>query len=266
MLPRVVAITQIISENPYTKTFVLDDAIPHSMPGQFIMLWIPGIDEKPFAIVTREPLTITVAAVGPFSRALHAMNVGERVGWRGPFGHCFDLNGAGEVLLLGGGYGVAALYFAASELCKQNNDVTLAMGGRAAQDLLFEERLRALGIRVELATEDGSRGVRGLVTDAAQDAQTRAKRIFACGPEAMLVAVMRLALAKNIPAQLSIERYIKCGFGICGQCTLSGKLVCIDGPVFTAKELSQLPEFGRVHRDASGAVHFFQGRGARRTQ
>ena len=139
------------------------------------------------------------------------------------------------------------------------------MGGRAAQDLLFEERLGALDARVEIATEDGSRGVRGLVTDAAQEALTRAQHILACGPEAMLAAVMRLALAKNIPAQLSVERYMKCGFGICGQCTLSGKLVGMDGPVFTAKELSQLPEFGRVHRDATGAAHFFQGSGARRT-
>jgi len=265
MLPRVVPITYIIVENPSTKTFVLDDAIPRATPGQFVMLWIPGIDEKPFAIVAREPLTLTVAAVGPFSRALHAMNVGDRVGWRGPFGRGFDLNGAGDALLIGGGYGVAALCFAASELRKQTVEITVAMGGRSAPDLLFEDRLRALGVRVELATEDGSRGVRGLVTDATQDALTRATRIFACGPEAMLVAVMKLALAKNIAAQLSVERYMKCGFGICGQCALSGKLVCMDGPVFTAPELAQLPEFGRVHRDASGAAHFFQGRGAQRT-
>jgi dihydroorotate dehydrogenase electron transfer subunit len=265
MLPRVVSIAEIILENPIIKTFVLDDAIPNATPGQFIMLWIPGVDEKPFAIVAREPLTITVAAVGPFSHALHALKVGDQVGWRGPFGRGFDLSGTGEALLIGGGYGVAALYFAASELRKQSGDITVAMGGRAADDLLFETRLRALGVRVELATEDGSRGSRGLVTDAAHDALSRAKRILACGPEAMLVAIMRLALAKNIPAQLSVERYMKCGFGICGQCTLSGKLVCMDGPVFTAQELSHLPEFGRVHRDASGAAHFFQGSGARRT-
>ncbi|MDE3088163.1 MAG: dihydroorotate dehydrogenase electron transfer subunit, partial [Chloroflexota bacterium] len=206
----------------------------------------------------------TVAAVGPFSRALHTMNVGDQVGWRGPFGRGFDLSGAGQALLIGGGYGVAALLFAARELRKKNAGVTVAIGGRTAQDLIFEERLHALGVRVEIATEDGSRGARGLVTAAAPEALTRAERILACGPEAMLVAVMRLALAKSIPAQLSVERYMKCGFGICGQCTLSGKLVCVDGPVFTAQELAQLPEFGRVHRDASGAAHFFQGRGARR--
>jgi dihydroorotate dehydrogenase electron transfer subunit len=265
MLPRVVSITEIIPENSYTKTFVLDDAIPRATPGQFVMLWIPGIDEKPFAIVAREPLTLTVAAVGPFSRALHALKVGDRVGWRGPFGRGFDLSGAGDALLIGGGYGVAALYFAANELRKMSCEITVAIGGRSEQDLLFEERLCALGIRVELATEDGSRGTRGVVTDAAQGALARARRIFACGPEQMLVAVMKLALARNIPAQLAVERYMKCGFGICGQCTLSGKLVCLDGPVFTAEELKQLPEFGRLYRDASGVVHFFQGHGARRT-
>jgi dihydroorotate dehydrogenase electron transfer subunit len=264
MLPRVVSISDIIPENPYTKTFILDDVVPHATLGQFIMLWIPGLDEKPFALVAREPLTITVAAVGPFSRALHALRVDDRIGWRGAFGRGFDLNGKGETLLIGGGYGIAALYFAARELHKRGDSVTVAMGGRTAQDLLFETRLRALGVRVEIATEDGSRGTRGLVTDALGDALPRAKRILACGPEMMLVAVMKLALKNSIPAQLAVERYMKCGFGICGQCALSGKLVCVDGPVFTAKELSQLPEFGRVYRDACGAVHFFQGRGARR--
>jgi len=230
------------------------------------MLWIPGLDEKPFAIVSREPLTITVAAVGPFSRALNALNVGNQVGWRGPFGRGFDLNGAGATLLIGGGYGVAALYFAATELQKQNREIITAIGGRAADDILFAEQMQTIGAHVEIATEDGSRGTRGFVTDAARDYLHRISSILACGPEAMLVAAMREANAKNIPAQLSVERYMKCGFGICGQCTLNGRLVCQDGPVFTAKELAQLSEFGRVHRDASGAVHFFQGRGARRNQ
>ncbi len=265
MLPRTVSITHITDENSYIKTFVLDETIPDATPGQFIMLWIPGLDEKPFAIVARDPLTITVAAVGPFSRALHALEVGAPVGWRGPFGRGFDLRGTGAAVLIGGGYGVAALYFAAHELRAQHRPVIAALGGRTESDLLYEQHFAELGARMIVATEDGSRGIQGFVTDAARQAMANAAQIFACGPEAMLVAVMKAALANNIPAQLSVERYMKCGFGICGQCTLSGKLVCQDGPIFTAKELAQLPEFGRVHRDASGAVHFFQGRGARRT-
>lgn len=264
MLPRIATIKAIIDENPYTKTFVLDTVIASATPGQFIMLWLPGIDEKPFALVACDPLTITVAAVGPFSRALHERQVGDQVGWRGPFGRGFDLNGASTPLLIGGGYGVAALYFAACELRKHHRTVIAAIGGRTAQDLLYENRMREIGVQVEIATEDGSRGTPGFVTDAARPHLAHVSSILACGPEAMLVAILREALQKNIPAQLSVERYMKCGFGICGQCTLSGKLVCQDGPVFTAKELSQLPEFGRVYRDASGAVHFFQGRGARR--
>lgn len=264
MLPRVIPILEIHEENPYTKTFVLDDAIPEVTPGQFVMLWLPGLDEKPFAIVSPSPLTLTVAAVGPFSRALHAKKPSDYVGWRGPFGHGFDLSGQGHKLLIGGGYGVAALYFAAQRLVSQGNEVTVAIGGRTSADLLFLDRFTSLGAKLEIATEDGSCGFRGLVTEAAQDALVHTPGILACGPEAMLVAVMREALTRDIPAQLSVERYMKCGFGICGQCTLSGKLVCQDGPVFTAQELAQLPEFGRLHRDASGTVHFFQGRGARR--
>ncbi len=264
MLPRVVKIDDVIVENRYTKTFVLHAAVPNAMPGQFVMLWLPGRDEKPFALVARDPLTVTIAAVGPCTRALHELGVGDVLGWRGPLGHGFDLAGDGEALLIGGGYGMAALAFAASELRQQNVQTTVAIGGRSAEDILFEERLSALGARVLVATEDGSRGTRGFVTDVARPILERRPRVFACGPEAMLVALMRQAIAKNIPAQLSVERYVKCGFGICGQCTLSGKLVCQDGPVFTAQALAQLLEFGRVYRDASGGVHFFQGRGARR--
>ncbi|MCL4394514.1 MAG: dihydroorotate dehydrogenase electron transfer subunit [Chloroflexi bacterium] len=262
MLPRVVPIAKVVVENDYTKTFVLHDAAPAATPGQFLMLWIPGLDEKPFAVVATDPLTITVAAVGPFSRAVHALQPGDRVGWRGPFGHGFDLNGASNALLIGGGYGIAALYYAAAELLKRGSRVKVAMGGRTAADLLFEQRLSGLGVETLLATEDGSRGTRGYVTEAVANVLSETKQILACGPEAMLVVISKLALAKGIPAQLSVERYMKCGFGICGQCTLSGRLVCVDGPVFTAAELSQLPEFGRMHRDASGALHFFQGRGA----
>jgi dihydroorotate dehydrogenase electron transfer subunit len=265
LLPRVVTITDIITENSYVKTYVLDDSATGATPGQFIMLWIPHVDEKPFALVGGEPLTVTVACVGPFTRAFHALRIGDQVGWRGPYGRGFDLAGDGEALLIGGGYGVAALHFVAQELSKQDARVTVAIGGRSAADVLFVERLRAQGINVQIATEDGSLGVRGFVTDAAAEPLQSAKRIFACGPEAMLVAVMRAALAQNIPAQLSVERYMKCGFGVCGQCTMSGKLVCTDGPVFTALELAHLPEFGRVHRDISGSMHFYQGRGARRS-
>lgn len=264
MLPRYVAIKEIIDENSGTKTFVLDDAVSDAKPGQFVMLWIPGLDEKPFAIVQRDPLTLTVAAVGSFTRALHALHPGDCVGWRGPYGRGFDLRGDMETLLIGGGYGIAALYSAAIELRMRNVPITFAIGGRTAGDLLFEERLCALGARVVLATEDGSRGTRGFVTDAVCDLLDAKPRVLACGPEAMLVAVARESIARNIPAQLSTERYMKCGFGVCGQCSLSGKLVCQDGPVMLAQELVKLPEFGRVYREASGATHFFQGRGARR--
>src|SRR5574340_19386 len=137
MLPRYVAIKEIVEENPRTKTFYLDDAVPAATPGQFVMLWIPGMDEKPFAVVQRDPLAITVAAVGPFTQALHKLRVGDSIGWRGPYGHGFEMDGEQEALLIAGGYGVAALYFAASEFAQRKVATTVAVGGRTDAEVLF---------------------------------------------------------------------------------------------------------------------------------
>jgi dihydroorotate dehydrogenase electron transfer subunit len=76
--------------------------------------------------------------------------------------------------------------------------------------------------------------------------------LYACGPEKMLVALHRLCLEHGVPGQFSLERYMKCGFGICGQCALDDLLVCQDGPVFTAEQLKGVRDFGRTHRSATG--------------
>nr|HID12973.1 hypothetical protein [Anaerolineae bacterium] len=81
---------------------------------------------------------------------------------------------------------------------------------------------------------------------------TNQPTIYACGPEPMLVALRRLCRERTIPGQLSVERYMKCGFGICGQCALDGYLVCQDGPVFDVEQLDGLRDFGHAHRSATG--------------
>ena len=85
MLPRTVRISDIVEETRTVKTFVLDDKMD-AQPGQFVMLWLPGVDEKPISIAAPDPLTLTVAKVGPFSNALHECKVGDLLSWRGPFG------------------------------------------------------------------------------------------------------------------------------------------------------------------------------------
>jgi dihydroorotate dehydrogenase electron transfer subunit len=253
-LPQTIRICEIRDETRTIRTFVLDAEVPEAEPGQFIMLWLPGVDEKPMSVAHPAPLTLTVARVGPFTTALYERRVGDRVGWRGPYGRGFSLQKDRPALLVSGGCGVGPLYFLATQAVERDIPTTVALGARTALDLPYIEQFRALGVDLILATDDGSLGYKGYVTDAIpQSAICNSQSIiYACGPEPMLVAVHRLCRERAIPGQLSLERYMKCGFGICGQCAIDGYLVCQDGPVFDVEQLDGLRDFGRAHRSATG--------------
>jgi dihydroorotate dehydrogenase electron transfer subunit len=253
-LPRSAPILDIRVESRTVKTFVLEDAID-VQPGQFIMAWLPGLDEKPLSIAWDNPLTVTVAAVGPFSQALHTKQVGERVGWRGPYGRPYRLDPDRPALLVGGGYGAAPLYFLTQRARAEGISVTVALGARKADDLIFVRRFQELGIPLIFATDDGSTGFHGYVTEAIrQDGVLQDQRpaIYACGPEGMLVALHHICTEFGLPGQLSVERYMKCGFGLCGQCALDDLLTCIDGPVLTVEQLTGKADFGHYHRTTTG--------------
>jgi len=262
-LPQTVRIREIRDETRTIRTFVLDAEVPQAEPGQFVMLWLPGVDEKPISIAHPTPLTLTVARVGPFSTALHQRKVSDRLGWRGPYGRGFSLrllhspqslHEERSALLVAGGYGAAPLYFLAHRAVEHNVPTTVALGARTALDLLYVEQFRALGVDLILATDDGSTGHKGYVTDLISQFAMRNSQfaIYACGPEPMLVTIHRLCRERGIPGQLSVERYMKCGFGICGQCAVDGFLVCQDGPVFDVEQLDGLRDFGHAHRSATG--------------
>jgi len=253
-LPQTVRIREVREETHTIRSFVLDAEAPEAGPGQFIMLWLPGVDEKPMSIASPTPLTVTVARVGPFSTELHQRKAGDRVGWRGPYGRGFSLDEERPALLVGGGSGVGPIYFLAARAIKRGIHTTVALGARTANELLYVERFRALGVDPVLATDDGTAGYNGYVTDAILQLTTTNHQppIYACGPEPMLVALHRLCRKRSIPGQLSLERYMKCGFGICGQCALNGFLVCQDGPVFDVEQLDGLRDFGQARRSATG--------------
>ena len=204
-------------------------------PGQFAMLWIPGIDEKPFSISGADPLQFTISRVGPFSDVLHAREVGDTLWVRGPFGKGYS-TGARRALLAGGGYGAAPLHFLAGAILAAGaGGMEVAMGARSSAELLFVERFQALGAEVHVATEDGSAGMRGRVTDVVAPllASGRFDRLYACGPEGMLESLAGLCRAARVPAELSYEAYMRCGIGLCGACEHGARLLCIDGPVVT---------------------------------
>ncbi len=238
-LPQPARIVERLVENPRTVTLVLDTPL-ECAPGQFAMIWLPGLDEKPFSISSDDPLAFTVSRVGPFSEALHALGPGDTLWFRGPFGHGFGLEtGCREPVLVGGGYGAAPLAFLARRLFARPNRIRpvrihAVIGARTTADLLFLGRFAGLGCEVHPATEDGTSGRRGLATDEARDllAADRADRLFACGPGGMLDALADLARAARVPAELSREAHLRCGIGACGSCVHGNRLVCLDGPVF----------------------------------
>ena len=226
-------VTDRIQENPRTVTLVLDRAFPQARPGQFCMLWLPGTDEKPFSIAGPDPLMFTVSRVGPFSEALQALGPGDPVWVRGPFGAGWTI-GPCRALLVGGGYGAAPLYFLARAWREQGAMVEAALGARTSADLLFMDRFTGCGLPVHPATEDGSRGAGGRVTDVVAPLLSSGKfdRLCACGPEAMLDALAALCREHRVAGELSYEAYMRCGVGICGSCEHEERLVCLDGPVF----------------------------------
>jgi dihydroorotate dehydrogenase electron transfer subunit len=245
-LPAAASILAIEQENYRTRTFTLDMRLA-AVPGQFAMIWLPGFDEKPFSLVSANPVRIMVTNVGPFTQLVHEKKVGDLLWVRGPFGHGFcpqpdDKN----LLLVGGGYGVAPLLWLAEFMANAEIRVTTIIGARGESDLLYVNRFAALAEQSALAehsasstydlqvtTDDGSTGTRGLVTDVAEPllAGGEVDHVFACGPHTMLTALRALAALHRVPCQLSWEEYMRCGMGLCGSCEFDGALLCLDGPV-----------------------------------
>ena len=227
------------SLNHRTKTLILDRDLP-AQPGQFAMVWLPGVDERPYSLAGASPLSLTVVAVGPFSEALFALEAGDRVWVRGPLGQGFRLPAppAGRrLLLVGGGYGVAPLLFLTREAVAAGCEVTAVVGARLREDILLVDDLKSLGARVRVTTEDGSMGIVGTVlpTVEALMAEERPDILYACGPVGMLEALERVSIAHALPHQLSWEAHMRCGIGLCGSCEVHGRsdgwLTCLDGPV-----------------------------------
>jgi dihydroorotate dehydrogenase electron transfer subunit len=245
-IPVPVSITQIRSETPAIRTFFFDrEFVFH--PGQFVMVWVPGVDEIPMALSSAS--SITVQNAGDATGALFGMGPGAKLGIRGPLGNGFT---RGEkVLAIAGGVGAAPLL----PLAKADCVMTMLLGARTESELLFVDQLDEC-TDVLIATDDGTQGHKGFVTALMDDLNLSAyDRIAVCGPEVMMRAVLSKVTEKGLDhkTEFSLHRYMKCGVGVCGSCCIdpSGLRVCRDGPVFTGTVL-QKSEFGHYKRDASG--------------
>jgi len=224
-------------------------------PGQFLHVRVPnlwqGALRRPFSIcqVEKAFVSILYKTVGSGTEALARIPAGARVNLLGPLGHGFPTEIGDRIpVLVGGGYGVAPLLFLASRIPRRAG--LLFAGGRTGSDILLREAFEALGWEIHLATEDGSIGTAGRVTDAldrwAEHAPPANCAFFACGPDGMLKAVGDRAIAWNCPAWLSLDKHMGCGVGACLACvqtlrrddgtSYKGR-VCRDGPVFEARQI-----------------------------
>jgi len=248
-----VVIKSVVRENDLVRTFTLDERLD-AKPGQFIMLWLPGVDEKPFSLSgINGDIQLTLKNVGPFTSRLFKLGKGDKVGIRGPYGNGFKLTGK-RICFVAGGVGLAPLMPLIKEAASLKKDVTVIAGFRDKKAILFQKRLAGLKADLHIVTDDGSYNQKAYATDILKKLLEKNKydAIYSCGPELMMKIALGIAAKARIPCQISVERYMKCALGICGQCCLGGFTVCRDGPVFTGSQLAGT-EFGKYARNAEGA-------------
>ena len=260
--PHICIIEKVVDETPTVRTLYFHDPVlANVLPGQFAMVWIPGVNELPMSVMISEndeKSGFTVRKRGESSTALYNLQVGQQIGVRGPYGNFFDIKD-GEILLIGGGTGLVPL-MRLIKFSKDTNKITLLMGSQTKEEVFFEDMAKNSWLCNDLncisVTEDGSYGEKGYVTDVLEKLleENTYDAIYTCGPELMMYKVVKLANEKGIFVQASLERMMKCGVGICGSCCVSQDLVCRDGTVFDGQYLAKNSEFGHIQRAKSGML------------
>jgi dihydroorotate dehydrogenase electron transfer subunit len=256
-----------VSPGYYRMRMTAPPAILGATPGQFVMVKVnEAIDpllRRPFGIYdlgsyatpytdcgSQTYLEILYKVVGKGTTMLADLHQGDHLDILAPLGKGFEPGPPREdKVLVGGGVGLAPLYLLARELVKEHH-VRLFAGGRTKEDVLCITEFERLGVETYVATDDGTLGDRGLVTQVLSrflESSCGSKRLFACGPMPMLQAVARIAADQGLPCQVSLEAYMACGMGACLGCVVKGRnhsaqtpdfrCVCKDGPTFDSQEL-----------------------------
>ena len=226
------------------------------MAGQFVHLQVPGgsvFFRRAFSVYDVNPeektLEILFKVFGRGTALLAKCRRGDTVNLMGPLGHGFDPPGKKEsVILAAGGIGMPPLYFLAKQMIQKKHEsdkIHFFYGGNCRADLIEVARIKKLGVKLHLSSDDGSFGFKGFVTSAIKEYLENNKgnyRLYACGPTGMLKAIDHLAQERTIPGQLSLEAPMPCGIGVCLGCVLpltSGGYtrVCREGPVYDIGEV-----------------------------
>ncbi len=233
-----------------------------ALPGQFVNIKVNSCQEpllrRPFSIhrVSGSNIEILYEVLGKGTQILAQRKAGEYLDIIGPLGNGFDLRFAisekRKAILVAGGIGVAPLLFLAEQLIKRNTQYAIRntlvlIGAKRKNQVLCEQEFKKLGCEVKIATDDGSGGFKGRVTDLllsilrANGLTGKQATIYACGPRPMLKEIANISQKYNIPAQISLEEHMACGIGACLGCVVNTKngyqRVCKEGPVFAADKI-----------------------------
>ncbi len=272
---KTVKVKNIIDECKDVKTIVFNMEINKAQshiipkPGQFVMIWVPGIDEVPMSLSGCENngnWSITVKNVGECTNAMCNLNIGDFIGVRGPLGNHFDLSNqtSKTIFLIGGGIGMAPLKFLSNELTNMKIKHTIIDGVKYEDNLMFKDYFQEAikgNSEIYYCTDDGSYGIKGVASDVFKEMLNKFNKdelsklvVYSCGPEIMLYKLFQICQEYKIEFYASLERIMRCGCGLCGLCALDplGLLVCKDGPIFNLETLKKLQDFGRYQRDLTG--------------
>ncbi|HHM24307.1 MAG TPA: dihydroorotate dehydrogenase electron transfer subunit [Bacteroidetes bacterium] len=241
----------------YRLRFEAPEIARESLPGQFVNLRLTRLHDpllrRPMSIFRRNAaegwFEVLVKVVGKATKFFGGAHPGDRFDLLGPLGRGFRTGGVRRAVLVGGGIGIAPLVFLAEELRHQEVPVVFFQGFRSADEVCCTRELEQLGAQVILSTDDGTAGRKGLVSEVLEEelkngSRLREADVFVCGPDAMMRSVAGVCRAYGLPAQISVEAHMACGFGACVGCAVPAAdgqqyfLACVDGPVFDLKEIS----------------------------
>jgi dihydroorotate dehydrogenase electron transfer subunit len=271
--PPVQRVLEVVGRRPVNAYIELTLAAPEvaerAEPGQFLAFAVGGptsamLLRRSIAIagVVDGAVSVVVAPHGPGSTWLAALQVGDPVDVVGPLGRPFPMPEPGRpALLVGGGYGAAALVGLAARLLEAGSAVVPVVGAASADRLCSVDELGAMAGTVYVTTDDGSEGRQGRVTAALPELLPDAGVVYACGPMPMLRAVADAATAQGIPSYVAVEESMACGIGVCMTCVLpvvgeDGRTrlsrSCVEGPVFGGDRV-RFADVGSLPWDVVGA-------------
>ena len=250
---KIYLIQEIIRENSSVVSIMLKGNIEYK-PGQFVMLWLPNVGEKPFAISyhKKDSFGITIEAKGKFTKEIAKIKKGTKVGIRGPYGNSFKEKDNSIIVV--GGLGMAP----ALSLIKKVKNSTIIQGAKSKEFLLYLNDKKLIDTieknknKIIYCTDDGSFGIKGFTTGVLKEIMAKKKIVYTIGPEIMMLKVFEICEKSKVECQVSLERFMKCGIGLCGSCVCGDQLVCKDGPVFSSEQIRKLTELGKFARLKSG--------------